>query len=301
MENIFSVIGDYASPIFSIVFSQKKLLVYAMFLIFFVYDLSRYGWQKSLTKRLLSSVSASMAIIVANSIFIPIAYFGSAFLQEIYLGLNIPSLPVGMWQHIPFLILAIAAVFIQDFADYWTHRMMHKPFLWPIHAMHHSDREVTVLTTYRIHILEHMFMRLSYVVLFSLLGFPPEAIGLGGVFILLHNAYVHANVDWDHGPFKYLIASPQFHRWHHANDERAFGKNLANIVPAYDLLFGTYFNPYPCKSPMGANNVPHSDIVQLLAFPFVEYGKVIFKPVIKVRNWMASNSSKVLSHDRKTR
>ncbi len=61
----------------------------------------------------------------------------------------------------------------------------------------------------------------------------------------LHNAYVHFEVDIDHGPMNWLIASPRFHRWHHADFPPAYGKNLANAIPAWDMLFGTYFKAGP--------------------------------------------------------
>ena len=81
--------------------------------------------------------------------------------------------------------------------------------LWPIHAVHHSDPDVTALTTCRVHIFESVVMSTSYIVLLSWLGFPDRIIGFGAVFLALHNAYVHVNVDWDHGPLRYVIASPR--------------------------------------------------------------------------------------------
>ncbi|MEL6920217.1 MAG: sterol desaturase family protein, partial [Pseudomonadota bacterium] len=95
-----------------------------------------------------------------------------------------------------------------------------------------------------------------------------EAIGMIVFFIEMNLFYVHANLNWDHGPFKFVIASPRFHRWHHADKPEAYGKNLANMIPAYDWMFGTYYNPEPCRERMGAPGVPDTDTVALMFSPF---------------------------------
>jgi sterol desaturase/sphingolipid hydroxylase (fatty acid hydroxylase superfamily) len=54
---------------------------------------------------------------------------------------------------------------------------------------------------------------------------------------------VHANLKWDLGPFKYVLASPVFHRWHHTSLEKGGNKNFASTFPVLDLLFGTWYMP----------------------------------------------------------
>ena len=86
-------------------------------------------------------------------------------------------------------------------------------------------------------------MRLGVLGFLLLLGFPLGALGgaailAGGVGIL-----VHWDVDVDLGPLRYVIATPRFHRWHHASAAEARGKNLAGIFPVWDLLFGTFHLP----------------------------------------------------------
>lgn len=143
--------------------------------------------------------------------------------------------------------------------------------LWPIHAVHHSDPDVTALTTCRVHVFEPIVMSTSYIVLLSWLGFPDQVIGFGTVFLALHNAYAHVNVDRDHGPLRYVIASPRFHRWHHADCPEACGKNLANVFPVFDLVFGTYHVPGTCKAEMGAGDIPRNDVAKLILYPFAQW------------------------------
>ena len=65
------------------------------------------------------------------------------------------------------------------------------------------------------------------------------------------NMYVHMDLDWTHGPLRYVIASPRLHRRHHADVPEAYGKNLANVFPFYDVMFGTDYVPGPCRERMG--------------------------------------------------
>src|SRR5262249_40312814 len=45
------------------------------------------------------------------------------------------------------------------------------------------------------------------------LGFTPLAVaGIASVLALMA-ILVHANLDWDRGPFRSVIVSPRFHRW----------------------------------------------------------------------------------------
>jgi fatty acid hydroxylase family protein len=54
---------------------------------------------------------------------------------------------------------------------------------------------------------------------------------------------VHANLDWDWGPLRALLASPRFHRRHHTDEANARDKNFAGLRPIWDILFGTYYMP----------------------------------------------------------
>jgi sterol desaturase/sphingolipid hydroxylase (fatty acid hydroxylase superfamily) len=170
-------------------------------------------------------------------------------------------------------ILAIAA---KDFVDYWNHRAMHMKWLWPTHAAHHTDTHVNAFTAYRIHFLETLFMNLTYIVLLTWLQMP-GAIPVVALLSLLHNQYVHLDLPFNHGPFKYLIASPVFHRWHHADVDEAYGKNLANMIPAYDVIFGTYYNPGPCTAPLGALKMGLADKnpFQIFIYPAIRWGELV--------------------------
>jgi sterol desaturase/sphingolipid hydroxylase (fatty acid hydroxylase superfamily) len=81
------------------------------------------------------------------------------------------------------------------------------------------------------------------------------------------SAFVHANLNWTLGPFKYVIAGPVFHRWHHTSLERGGNKNFASTFPVLDLMFGTFYMPaheLPSDYGIGEADFPQTFGGQLL-------------------------------------
>ena len=72
-------------------------------------------------------------------------------------------------------------------------------------------------------------------VIMLLAGISPNVFVVLGPITIAHSAFVHANLDWTLGPFKYVIASPVFHRWHHTAADRGGEKNFAATFPVLDL------------------------------------------------------------------
>lgn len=257
-------------------FTTPEFLATAGFaLVLFLWHLHARGYRFGWPRRMIASVSANISFYLVNTLFAPAVYLLAEAADKAWETLSVPRLDPSMWANMPDWVLVPLALLAYDFANYWNHRLMHMHWLWPVHAIHHSDPDVTGLTTYRVHFLEPLVMLVSYTVLLGWLGFPPDVLGYGAIFVSLHNIYVHVNVDWDHGPFRHVLASPRYHRWHHADVPAAYGKNLANIFPVFDLMFGTYYVPGRCDARMGAPGVPENDVVKLLLYPFQEWTRMI--------------------------
>jgi hypothetical protein len=45
--------------------------------------------------------------------------------------------------------------------------------------------------------------------------------------------FPHANVSWDFGSLRAVLASPRFHRWHHTAAEEGRDKNFAGLLPLW--------------------------------------------------------------------
>lgn len=223
----------------------------------------RKGW----TLRASFGVLATVTLLHLNFMVMPFLRLALDGLQGAYDGLGAPRLPADLWATVPTWVVALVAIVARDFANYWNHRLLHSPLLWPVHAIHHSDPDVNGMTTFRVHVLEAVVMTGSHILLLGWLSLPADAIGAMAVVLTLHNMYVHADLDWTHGPLELLVASPRFHRWHHADLPEHHGKNLANVIPLFDVLFGTYLVPGPCVAPLGATGVPPSNPVKLFLYP----------------------------------
>ena len=284
LQTVSNETGESAYRFLEILTGPVMGSCFLLILFLFAVDVFRKGWENAFTRRVLTGSFASFAILVLNILFAPVVYIMVGVLQSSYDFFQIPSIPTTFWDGVPFWLTALIAIVAYDFADYWNHRVMHSTWLWPIHAIHHSDREVNGLTTFRVHFLEAVVMKGSYILLLSWAGFSAEAATTGAVLLTMHNVYVHADLDWDHGPFKLLLASPHFHRWHHADVEEAYGKNLANTIPFFDYIFGTYYDPGKCEAEMGVPGVPHADVVALMLYPFTEWTRGIRKFLSRSEN-----------------
>ena len=86
----------------------------------------------------------------------------------------------------------------------------------------------------------------------------------------LYSVFIHANLSFDMGKWRYIFATPQFHHWHHGADEEAIDKNFAVHFPVLDMLFGTFLMPgtrWPVSYGVNGEAVPMSFVKQL-AYPF---------------------------------
>lgn len=231
-------------------------------------ELSLHALQNSAATIIVVGLNVTAAFLFIDEI--------AMFLDRVFAVLHVPTLPAHFWQGVPFWLLCIMGLIAKDFADYWNHRIMHTTWLWPTHAAHHSDTFVNAFTSFRVHFLESLVMGISYMVILSWMQIPAAA-PVVFLFAHLHNLYVHMNLPFRHGPFKLLIASPVYHRWHHADVKAAHGKNLANIMPVWDALFGTYYSDEPCREQMGALKSGLSDKNPFLIFvyPFQEWARLV--------------------------
>jgi sterol desaturase/sphingolipid hydroxylase (fatty acid hydroxylase superfamily) len=150
--------------------------------------------------------------------------------------------------HGPLAALPLAAqmaIFMigEDFILYWMHRFFHGARLWKYHAVHHSSEELEWISAARFHPVNLLFGAVAADVIMLLAGISPNVFVVLGPITIAHSAFVHANLDWTLGPFKYIIATPVFHRWHHTAAERGGEKNFAATFPLIDLVFGTFYMP----------------------------------------------------------
>jgi sterol desaturase/sphingolipid hydroxylase (fatty acid hydroxylase superfamily) len=136
----------------------------------------------------------------------------------------------SLWLVVPVTLVAMdAANWLAHWAD---HRIT---ALWRFHAVHHSQEELSVLSSFRAHPLVHTTgFLLATIAVLLLMGDRAVAPGLITLYVCL-GTLPHANVRWSFGPLGKLVVSPAYHRVHHAVDEPD-GANLGIVLTIWDVL-----------------------------------------------------------------
>jgi lathosterol oxidase len=145
---------------------------------------------------------------------------------------------------LPFLVQFAGILLLTDLTQYWVHRAFHRvPFLWRFHAIHHSAETMDWLAGSRLHLVDVALTRaLSYVPTY-LLGFAEAPLFAYIAFVSIQATFVHANLRWELAWLGRILATPQYHHWHHGAERDAVDVNFAVHLPVLDRLFGTHFLP----------------------------------------------------------
>ncbi len=176
----------------------------------------------------------------------------------------------GPLSQLPLWAQALLFLVLSDFMLYWLHRMFHGSSFWKYHAVHHSSEELDWISAARFHPVNLFLGTICVDVILLMAGISPNVMLWVGPFNMFHSAFVHANLNWTLGPFKYVLATPVFHRWHHTAIEEGGSTNFAGTFPIWDILFGTFRMPdgqLPAGYGKDESGMP-AEIVGQLAFPF---------------------------------
>jgi sterol desaturase/sphingolipid hydroxylase (fatty acid hydroxylase superfamily) len=155
----------------------------------------------------------------------------------------------GITDHAVVSLLIYLVVF--DFVAYWTHRGQHQiEWWWRLHSLHHAQRQMTMWSDNRNHLLDDILVDTIVVLVAQLIGVPPGQFVAIVAFTQLSESFQHANVRlWFGRIGERLWVSPRFHRLHHSigighetiKAERTIlgGHNFGVLLPWWDVLFGT--------------------------------------------------------------
>jgi lathosterol oxidase len=169
----------------------------------------------------------------------------------------------------PLALQFVEVLIVADLTQYAVHRLFHRvPWLWRFHAVHHSSRRMDWLAGSRLHLVDIVVTRgLSFVPLY-VAGFAPAAVFAYVLFVSFQAVLIHANVNWRFGPLRWILATPQYHHWHHAVEPTDV--NFAVHLPVIDRLFGTQYLPgdrWPAEYGVAGPPLPR-DYLGQLAYPF---------------------------------
>jgi len=171
-------------------------------------------------------------------------------------------------------LLLIGYLCMYDFFYYWLHRAQHAyPWLWATHRLHHTETNLNVTSTLRLHWLEELF-KLAVVILPMLVLFdgPPAAVGLFAGAIRFWLFFIHMNARISFGPLSWVMTSPAAHRIHHSIEHRDRDRNFAALFPVWDVVFGTYLRPRPGEWPRtGVEGIAETTLWNAMRAPFLQW------------------------------
>lgn len=153
---------------------------------------------------------------------------------------------------IPWVSLVFYLV-VFDFCSYWVHRGQHHVgWWWKLHSLHHAQRQMTMWSDNRNHLLDDVMVDALMVLVAQIIGIAPGQFVAVVAFTQLSESLQHANVRmWFGKVGERLWVSPRFHRLHHsigighetklAHTGKTVlgGHNFGVLLPWWDVLFGT--------------------------------------------------------------
>ncbi|VTU23643.1 sterol desaturase family protein [Variovorax sp. PBL-E5] len=166
------------------------------------------------------------------------AGWGSLHLDELWPGVT----------DVPWIAFAIYLV-VLDLVEYLIHRGQHGfRWWWALHSLHHSQRQMTMWSDNRNHLLDDVIHDTIIVVVAQLIGVAPGQFIAIVAFMQLSESLQHANLRLGFGAIgERLWVSPRFHRLHHSigigheshGPRTLGGHNFGVLLPWWDILFRT--------------------------------------------------------------
>ncbi|MGB0926869.1 MAG: sterol desaturase family protein [Pikeienuella sp.] len=203
-------------------------------LVLFLIELGEAAFKRNLNLRLvgemLVSASTQIPYLLVQTFFLTGAYSVYWVIAEIAAPVSIETT----------LMTGIIAVVLADFTYYWEHRIAHEVrLLWTQHAVHHSSRDMNIITGVRFGPLEGIWSLIVHIPM-VLIGFDPWLVLFGSLTVLAYQTWLHTEVIGKLGPLEWILNTPSHHRVHHGSDQKYLDRNYAGILIIWDRMFGTF-------------------------------------------------------------
>ena len=138
-------------------------------------------------------------------------------------------------------LVYVVAIIAIDFGGYWNHRLNHSiNYFWNVHVVHHSSEEFNLACALRQTISNFFGIGVFFLIPAALLGVPDKVIGIVAPLHLFAQFWYHTRHIPKLGFLEYLIITPSQHRVHHAINDIYLDKNLGEVFPWWDRMFGTF-------------------------------------------------------------
>lgn len=196
----------------------------------------------------------------------------------------------GAWFGLPFWVNLLIFLLVDDFLQYWYHRLAHEhKWLWKMHRAHHTATEMGLLVSYRQAVYYYMMMpNIYWLGIYTFYG-SAAAVGVGIVLKQIIVISSHSLAKWDSvfhqnrflTPFltvlERIFITPAFHYAHHAvskidNIGNPNG-NYGNMFSIWDQLFGTAHFTHDYPTAYGIPNDPNDSWSAQSFYPLIKSDK----------------------------
>ncbi|MEM6636397.1 MAG: sterol desaturase family protein [Pseudomonadota bacterium] len=132
------------------------------------------------------------------------------------------------------------AILVADFFYYWEHRIAHEVrILWTQHAVHHSSRDMNIITGIRFGPLEGVWALIAHLPM-VLMGFSAEMILFGSLAVLAYQTWLHTELIGKLGWVEWVMNTPSHHRVHHGSEDKYLDTNYGGVLIVWDRMFGSF-------------------------------------------------------------
>ncbi len=166
----------------------------------------------------------------------------------------------------------IFCLLILDLSRYLLHKANHHfSFLWALHSVHHSDKNVNLSTSYRVSWFEQIYSFLIIIPLvlldynFTIIAFSLYIMGIHSLFC--HNCYINLPRFVDH-----LFITPENHRVHHDEHMENQNSNYGNLFSIWDRMFGTFVRTKE-NIVFGIKGYHQDNFIKMETEPIIDYVK----------------------------
>lgn len=203
-------------------------------LVLFVIELGEAAFKRNLNLRLIGEmlVSASTQIpyLLVQSVVLTSAYSVYWVVRELAAPFSIETT----------LLTGAFAVLLADITYYWEHRIAHQVrLLWTQHAVHHSSRDLNIITGVRFGPLEGIWSLFAHIPM-VIIGFEPWLVIFASITVLAYQTWLHTEIIGKLGPLEWVLNTPSHHRVHHGSNPKYRDRNYAGILIVWDRMFGTF-------------------------------------------------------------
>jgi sterol desaturase/sphingolipid hydroxylase (fatty acid hydroxylase superfamily) len=143
----------------------------------------------------------------------------------------------------PSWVAVLASIAALDFLVWGQHWAFHRfALLWPLHRVHHGDRDVDASTALRFHPIEILLSALLKAGAAVALGAPLVAIVIFEILLNGCAIFNHANTALPPGierVVRLFVVTPDLHRIHHSVRAEEHNSNYGFCLSVWDRLFRT--------------------------------------------------------------